>query len=52
MNQVRGGLHEDEIVGIYADEDEATAGGDAALGRNTPSVPRMRCSSRSSSTSW
>jgi hypothetical protein len=23
MNQVRGGLHEDEIVGIYADEDEA-----------------------------
>ena len=35
MNQVRGGLHEDEIVGIYADEDEARGEAMLLLGENT-----------------
>jgi len=34
MNQVRGGLHEDEIVGIYADEDEAKDEALRLLGEN------------------
>ena len=32
MNQVRGGLHEDEIVGIYADEGEARRAAARLLG--------------------
>ena len=34
MNQVRGGLNEDEIVGIYADEDEARAEAMVLLGKH------------------
>ena len=33
MNQVRGGLHEDEIVGIYADETEARQAAARLLGK-------------------
>ena len=33
MSQARGGLNEDEIVGIFADEDRGAAGGCQAAGR-------------------
>ena len=47
MLQARGGLNEDEIVGIYADEAEATEGGGEAAGRvPRPSPGRPRSGSR------
>ena len=50
MLQVRGGLTEDEIVGIYADETEARQAAGRLLGMH-PVRPRTWFSSRSSSTS-
>ena len=50
INQVRGGLQEDEIVAIYADETEGRQAAARLLGMY-PARPRTWFSSRSSSTS-